>query len=268
MNLKNLQKFEYISGFLLKNEVSLNKAILVARTISEAYYYLNYAVWNHGKNFRFSRNQPEDTKDVGVVSLEGASKAIMVDLTITHPWSEQLRKHEKDPNDYGYADSYGALYLLSAEKGGETYTYGSRLREGVDQIDQAIKVLKQKPHSRQVSLTVSRPGDLSLPDPPCLRLVDFKIYEGSLTVTAFFRSWDIFGAANVNLIGLNDLQRYIANEVGVKQGVLQVHSPNAHIYPSAYKLVEEWVTGKGKETESFAEKLGYKEKHLISMKEA
>ncbi|MFX1535362.1 MAG: thymidylate synthase [Promethearchaeota archaeon] len=259
MSLEDLLKFEYINGFLIKNDNSLNKAILVARNVSEAYYYLNYAVWNHGKNFRFERNQPEDEEDVGVVSLEGTTKAMIVDLTITHPW-EEPRKHEKDPNDYSYANGYGSLYLLSAEKGGETYTYGSRLREEVDQLSKAIETLKQHPNSRQVSLTVSRPDDLALPDPPCLRLVDLKIYEGALTVTAFFRSWDIYGAANVNLMGLNDLQRHVAEEVDVKQGILQVQCPNAHVYPSAYKLVEEWVTGKDKKMETLAEKLGYKKK--------
>jgi thymidylate synthase (methanogen type) len=242
-------------GHILKMGHSLNKAVLIARNIYDAYFYLNNAVWEFGKNFRYSRNKPEHDEDVGVVSLEGSTKAIMVDLTITQP-SEEPRKHDKDPNSYEYALEYGNLYLLSAEKENETYTYGSRLRDEVDQIDDAIEILKEKPSSRQVCLTVARPADLSLPDPPCLRLVDLKIYKGALTLTAFFRSWDVFGAANTNLMGLNDMQRWVAKELEIKEGNLQVTSPNAHIYPHAYKIVGEWVTGEDNKPSTASERLG------------
>ncbi|MFX0117651.1 MAG: thymidylate synthase [Candidatus Hodarchaeota archaeon] len=254
MNLKPIT-----GGYIIEMGQSLNKAVLVARTIYDAYFYLNSAAWEFGKSFRYSRNKPEYEEDIGVVSLEGSTKALMVDLTITHP-SEEPRKHEKDPNSYEYALEYGTLYLLSAEKEKETYTYGSRLRDEVDQIDEAIEILKEKPTSRQVCLTVARPTDLSLPDPPCLRLVDLKIYEEALTLTAFFRSWDIFGAANTNLMGLNDVQKWVAKELGVKEGVLQVASPNAHIYPYAYKVVEEWLSGEESKTMSAVERLGLKKK--------
>ena len=246
-----------LGGTIIKPNNSLNKVIIVARNIPDAYFYLNNAVWEFGKSFRYSRNKPEDEDDIGVVSLEGSSKAIIVDLLITNPW-EEPRQHEKDPNSFEYALDYGTLYLLSADKRDETYTYGSRLRDRLDQVDQDIEILKEKPNSRQVCLTVARPVDLSLPDPPCLRLVDLKIYKGALTVTAFFRSWDVFGASNTNLMGLNDLQRHIAGEVGVEQGVLQVTATNAHVYPYAYQIVEKWIMGEDSKTETAAERLGIK----------
>lgn len=242
-------------GYVVEMDHSLHKVVLVARNIYDAYFYLNNAAWEFGKNFRYSRNKPQYEEDLGVVSLEGSTKAIMVDLTITHP-SEEPRKHEKDPNSYEYALEYGTLYLLSAERENETYTYGSRLRDEVDQIDEAVEILRKKPNSRQVCLTVARPTDLSLPDPPCLRLVDLKIYEGALTLTAFFRSWDIFGAANTNLMGLNDVQKWVAKELGVQEGILQVTSSNAHIYPYAYKVVGDWVTAEDNKPSTAAERLG------------
>ncbi len=248
---------EILGGYIIKNHNALNKVILCARNIPDAYYYLNTAIWEHGKVFNFSRNTPEDDRDSGIVSLEGTTKAVMADITITNPW-EEPRKHEKDPNSYDYSLTYGTLYLLSASKKDETYTYGSRLRDKVDQIDQAIKILKEKPNSRQVCLTVARPEDLSLPDPPCLRLVDLKIYDNALTLTAFFRSWDAFGAANTNILGLNDVQKYVAEEIGAEQGILQINSPNAHIYPHAYKIVREWVTGEGDKTGTARERMGIK----------
>ena len=54
------QQFEIQGGqiYLFKN--SLNKAILVARNVYDAYYYLNNAVWFHGKNYRYSRNKLGD----------------------------------------------------------------------------------------------------------------------------------------------------------------------------------------------------------------
>jgi thymidylate synthase len=60
--------------------------------------------------------------------------------------------------------------------------------------------------------------------------VDFKIREGKLHTTGLWRSHDIYGAWFPNAVGLTRLSEYVANEVGVEIGTLNIHSISAHIY--------------------------------------
>ena len=71
-------------------------------------------------------------------------------------------------------------------------------------------------------------------DPPCLRLLDFKaIPDGKdmlLTVTVYFRSWDLWAGFPTNLGGIELLKQYVAGEAGLKSGPMYAYSAGAHIY--------------------------------------
>ncbi len=218
------------------------KAVIVAQTIPDAYYLLNCMCFDYGLRFRYQRSKPEN-EDVGVVSFEGETKFIEIDLAIVAP-SQEPRKHARDPNTYVYARDYGIKYLLTGYKQDEDYTYGERLTSPFSQIDKVIEILKENPGSRQTAMTLARPEDLGIADPPCLRLIDVTIVDDYLHLYGYFRSWDLYGAANINLMGLNDLQKHIAHEVGTKVGKISIFCKNGHLYPYAFKFVEDWMTDK------------------------
>lgn len=124
--------------------------------------------------------------------------------------------------------------FLSKDKQGFVYTYGNRLRahfQEIDQIDEAIDRLKNCQESRRaISVTWDPTVDTKIDEVPCMILVDFKIREGKLHTTGLWRSHDIYGAWFPNAVGLTRLSEYVANEVGVEIGTLNIHSISAHIY--------------------------------------
>ena len=64
---------------------------------------------------------------------------------------------------------------------------------------------------------------------PCLSHLSFKLYDGSVHLTAIYRSHDYRYKVPGNLLGLARLQAAVSKEVGVSIGSLVVHSTYAWI---------------------------------------
>lgn len=64
---------------------------------------------------------------------------------------------------------------------------------------------------------------------PCLSHLSFKLYDGSVHLTAIYRSHDYRNKVPGNLLGLARLQACVAHEVGVPIGSLVVHSTYAYL---------------------------------------
>jgi hypothetical protein len=64
---------------------------------------------------------------------------------------------------------------------------------------------------------------------PCLSHLSFKLDEGSVHLTAVYRSHDYRYKVLGNLLGLARLQACVANEVGAELGSLVVHSTYAYL---------------------------------------
>jgi thymidylate synthase len=135
-------------------------------------------------------------------------------------------------------DKYSEQFL-SSDKQGFIYTYGNRLRahfDGIDQIKEAIERLNNFKESRRaISVTWDPTVDTQNDEVPCMMLVDFKIRDGKLHTTGLWRSHDIYGAWFPNAVGLSNLAKYVAGEVGSEIGTLTIHSISAHIYEVNFK---------------------------------
>ena len=114
--------------------------------------------------------------------------------------------------------------------------YGHRLRNafGFDQIERACEMLKRKPDTRQVVLSIWNPiMDLgkATKDMPCNDMVMLDIVEGQLNMTVCNRSNDaVWGAYGANAVQFSVLQEFIAIMVGVKVGYYVQQSNNYHVY--------------------------------------
>jgi len=132
----------------------------------------------------------------------------------------------------------------------------------VNQIEKAIERLSTDMNTRRATCDLAiPPKDTVSNDPPCLRIVDFKVRDvraapmlppiRRLLVTVLFRSHDIFGASYANWIALANLQKYVAMEVSKKSGMnvvpgeIHSYSISAHIYGRDFEGAESVV----KETE-------------------
>jgi len=150
------------------------------------------------------------------------------------------------PTTMEYIEDYFANYLMNPELSeNETYKYASRIHypmpKGGAQIDRIVEMLKDTPLTNQAVIEIGSPEDHDICygsdgklDPPCLRLLDFKVVpagdEFTLTVSCYFRSWDLWAGFPTNLGGIELLKGYVAGETNLRNGPMYAYSAGAHIY--------------------------------------
>ena len=128
----------------------------------------------------------------------------------------------------GMIEKYYQDYIISTKvQSGEIYTYGSRIH---DQIDKIFFMLADTPHTNQASISISQPSDIRLEHPPCLRLIDFKVFDNKLHMTSFWRSNDIGEAFLLNQCGLALLLKDIAEFAELEVGSHYYSSSGSHLY--------------------------------------
>jgi len=178
------------------------------------------------------------------------------------------------PTTMEYIEEYFTNYLMDPKLGtNETYKYASRIHERIpedinsdrpwrSQLEFIIDMLKKTPLTNQAVIEIAKPSDVTCcvgndgkNDPPCLRLIDFKVlpvkapiqgagyekqnalveykdvwYQLTLTVSVYFRSWDLWAGFPSNLGGIELLKQYVAEETGLVNGPMYAYSAGAHIY--------------------------------------
>ncbi len=215
----------------------------------DAWFKALTSIWAEGDDFQ-----------VGYGSEETLTKKLNLTLEIDHPENRPLVS-DKAPCDMKYIQWYALTYLWCGEgKQDETYTYGSRLREPVDQVEEAIKRYMKEQRDRQITMVVRLPDDIKLfrhgtterHEPPCLSLIDTEILEGKMHLTCYFRSWDAYAGLPANIAGLQLFNEAFVAEINdrgnlsIRTGKLIFHSKNCHIYKRQFKLVQELLEPKDK----------------------
>jgi thymidylate synthase len=234
--------------------------------LPDAWYQVLRRIWEEGEEFRV-RYGSEVTE----------TKKLDVTLEILHPENKPL-VHEKASCDMRYVMNYFMEYLWFGEKRpDETYTYSSRLRSPVDQIEEAVKRYVEELFDRQVTLVIRVPQDIykevegKRHEPPCLTIIDTEITRNSkdnklrLSLVGYFRSWDAYGALPANLAGLQLFSEAFVNELNgrgrqkhadkwedVCTGPMLMISKNCHVYRRQFGFVEELLKAS---KPKFAEKI-------------
>lgn len=202
--------------------------IIRANTISDAWYRGINMIWNQGHEVTDERGSKiKEYLNLMIVVKDPYTDRIPADIS----WNEErLEKYAKQ--------------LISGENVQDfEYTYGQRLRnwnEQIDQIAYVIDKLKHNPTTRRATAVTWVPTvDTVVDEVPCMIIDDFKIRGGMVNLTALFRSHDFAGAYPANLYGLSRLLEYVAAEVGVKPGMITTISASAHIYEHDWDMIEE-----------------------------
>jgi len=218
--------------------------VIQAFDCPDAWYKVLHEIWYKGDSF-----------EVGYGSERSKTKKLNLSIEIAHPENRPL-VDDKAPCDMKYVQWYALKYLWSGVIEEETYTYGSRLREPVDQVEEAIKRYLEERGDRQVTLTIRLPEDIKKRlderkhEPPCLSLIDTEIYDNQLYLTCYFRSWDAYAGLPANIAGIQIFNEALVSEINrrgklsIKTGKLIFHSKNCHIYERQFKVVEELLKPK------------------------
>lgn len=121
-------------------------------------------------------------------------------------------------------------HWINPDEGKWTYTYHDRLVnyripgndcEAVDQIDYIIEKLSKVSYSRRAQAVTWIPFyDPKTYDPPCLQRIWCRIFQQGeelfLAMNTHWRSRDAYRAAFMNIYGLTELQKYIAEKISDK----------------------------------------------------
>jgi thymidylate synthase len=206
----------------------------------DAWFKALSVIWREGDIFR-----------VGFGSEETETKKLNLTIEIAQPENRPLVS-DKAPCDFKYVQGYALEYLWCGEKQeDETYTYGSRLNQPINQVEEAVKRYIEEPRDRQVTLVIRQPQDIvkydangNKSEPPCLSLLDTEILDGQMHLSCYFRSWDAYGGLPANIAGLQLFNEAFVSEINdrsglsLKTGKLIFHSKNCHIYQRQYGLVQ------------------------------
>lgn len=127
---------------------------------------------------------------------------------------------------------------FEVEKGKWEYTYHQRY---ADQIDAVINELKRNPSSRRAVMVIRRPEDIDSADPACLQIVQYFIRRNALDCVVLFRSNDACKATFMNAFALIELQKRIAERLGVKVGTYTHRANSFHAYEKDWSMLDGYV---------------------------
>lgn len=119
--------------------------------------------------------------------------------------------------------------------------YGSKVfdNHGINQLEWAIKRIINKPETKSATFSLHEPGENML---PCLSLLDFKLRNDCINMTAVYRSQNTFWSMPGNMLALYQMQKDVARGVGCKVGKVELMVASAHIYHKDFASVQNILT--------------------------
>ena len=114
---------------------------------------------------------------------------------------------------------------------------------GFDQIEKVIEILKKDPESRRAKININTPRENvdSTLDEPCTMFLQFMIRHEELHCTAVMRSNDIWFGFPYDVAFFTELQKYIADELGVGYGKYTHFVCSLHMYDKDSEKIAEIV---------------------------
>lgn len=222
------------------------------QTTAQTWLKILQTIMRYGRNKTTRYTQENELKELLNVM------AVVYNEDPNHPYLPEFFPFSKKDLDTYYPQVLSAKHIP-----GIAYTYGQRLRdhEGVDQIQNIIDLIKDRPFSKKmVAFTAFVKEDwnhVHKGDTPCLTQILCSIQDGKLFMTAHFRSQDMVHGWPRNVFALRNMQKMIADEAEAPMGAFVVISHSAHIYSDDYALVEKILK------EHLEKELGYTSRSMF-----
>ena len=117
-------------------------------------------------------------------------------------------------------------------------------RYGFDQVAQVIDTIKRDPESRRaiINFNVPNPDRFEVKDEICTIALVFELRDDELDCTCIMRSNDIWLGTPYDVVFFTELQKHIANELGVGYGKYTHFAVSLHAYDrNANSVREVWA---------------------------
>ncbi len=231
-----------------EKKVNLPVIKVEGNSIAEVWEKSLIGVWKNGIEIKteYDRENDPPSKDATVI------------MVVNDPFGEP-RIHLGFPGGIEDLEKYRQEVVfgihdewINPEEGKWTYTYHQRLfnytisEKPVNQIEYIINKLSQTPYSRRAQAITWIPSyDPQTDDPPCLQRIWCRMIEKDgffyLIMNTHWRSRDAYRAAFMNLFGITELQKYIADRISekinkeVRVGRYVDISDSYHIYGESFQ---------------------------------
>ena len=115
----------------------------------------------------------------------------------------------------------------------------------IDQLAEAIKLIKTNPTSRRIIVSAWNPGELNeMALPPCHAFFQFFVADNKLSLQMYQRSCDMFLGVPFNIASYSLLLHMVSQVTGLKPGEFIHILADAHIYHNHFEQVKEQLTRK------------------------
>src|SRR3989339_2057198 len=115
----------------------------------------------------------------------------------------------------------------------------------IDQLAEAIRLIKEEPDSRRIIVNAWNPGELDqMALPPCHTFFHFFVAHGKLSLQMYQRSCDMFLGVPFNIASYSLLLHMMAQVTNLKAGEFVHTLGDAHIYHNHFEQVKEQLARK------------------------
>ncbi len=191
----------------------------------------------------------EDRTGTGTLSVFGAQARF--DLRAGFPLLTTKKLHLKSiihellwfirgETNVGYLREYGVTIWdeWADENGDLGRVYGAQWRNWrgadgrvVDQLGEAISMIRQNPDSRRIIVSAWNPGEIgAMALPPCHALFQFFVIDGELSCQLYQRSADLFLGVPFNIASYALLTLMCAQVCGLRAGDFVHTFGDLHLY--------------------------------------
>ena len=109
----------------------------------------------------------------------------------------------------------------------------------IDQIQQAVDLIKYNPNSRRILVSAWNPADIdNMALPPCHCLFQFYVADGKLSLQLYQRSADVFLGVPFNIASYALLLQMMAQVTGLECGDFVHTTGDTHLYLNHLKQVD------------------------------
>ena len=109
----------------------------------------------------------------------------------------------------------------------------------IDQISEAIELIKTNPSSRRILVSAWNVGELDdMALMPCHAFFQFYVADGKLSCQLYQRSADVFLGVPFNIASYSMLTHLIAHHCGLEACEFNYHLGNCHIYDNHIETIK------------------------------
>lgn len=146
-------------------------------------------------------------------------------------------------NDVEFISKFGKIWEKLSDDGlvnNSAYGYILKRKHNFDQIEKMIELLKKDPNSRRAVMNINIPNEnvIETKDEMCTIALQFLLRDGQLNMTGIMRSNDVSTGTPYDIFYFTELQKYVANELGVKYGTYTHFVSSVHIYDRDIEKIE------------------------------